>query len=641
MQKKTYDEEKRDAFGRMFKPDAALRDAIRGMHPASNVVMKNSKKAPPVEYAIVRRSVPRLQSVFNAAPTVPETENNNSAPAEISKRTYKPDDANTDYTTLINDAVKNGNYAKAAEYEKLRNLKISDMGLPYSVTDNFNYIDKNGYGGAADRLYNQIESYNQNGFNYDYKSDPRYQQILSQQKKEAKTQFENGLAELSARFGGDVPANLIGGLLKTSQDTIDAADNYIPQLWQMAQDMWINEGNQLYNQYNLASMRAADDYNKWAADRGFYTQGFENEYGRGLNERNYNRNVLESDRNYNEDVRRYNQDFGEDVRRYDKNYNEDVRRYDKDFGEDVRRYNQDFGEDVRRYNQNYNRAVYESDRDFGENAWRYNNEHWIKGGIERPTIPTVTTPAPVTTTPTTTTPQGFNLTNKEAGALVAAVAEKEGMTPLQAEEFANSVVSKSEATENPSVLMLENKEDSSQTDEQVFAKNVAQAINETPAEAAPEASYFSDLPPHWTSFFSKERPKISKTSQYAQDLIAQKLQKETQPESLPIEETAVNYYNNIPDISLTKEQTNAVSNALTSIMEKAINAGLTKEEAYDVAVNSVASASPASSTKKSTPASTQPKSTSSNTQKKSTDKTNETSGKVSIDADGNIIFKKK
>jgi hypothetical protein len=312
MEKLTLDEQQRDAFGRMLKPDAARRAAQRAEHPANNVVMKKSKKAPPVEYAIVRRTVPRLQSVWDAistvpaaaptvpaaAPTVPETKNNNSAPAEISKRTYKPYNANTDYTTLINDAVKSGNYAKAAEYEKLRNLKIGDMGLPYPVTDNFNYIDKNGYGGAADRLYNQIENYNQNGFNYDYKSDPRYQQILSQQKKEAKTQFENGLAELSARFGGDVPANLIGGLLKTSQDTIDAADNYIPQLWQMAQDMWMNEGNQLYNQYNLASMRAADDYNKWAADRGFYTQGFENEYGRGIDTRNFN-----------EDVRRNNRDF--------------------------------------------------------------------------------------------------------------------------------------------------------------------------------------------------------------------------------------------------------------------------------------------------------------------------------------------
>ena len=302
--------------------------------------------------------------------------------------------------------------------------------------------------------------------------------------------------------------------------------------------------------------------------------------------------------------------------------------------------------------------------DFGENAWRYNNEHWIKGGIERPTIPTVTTPAPVTTTPTTTTPQGFNLTNKEAGALVAAVAEKEGMTPLQAEEFANSVVSQGEITENHPVLVPENDENTSQDAEQVFAENVAQAII-TPTNTAPhptrleyttgkqsnaEDIYPSDIPEHWISFFSKERPKISKTSQYAQDLISQKLQKETQPETLPIEETAVNYYNNIPDISPTKEQTNAVSNAIASLMEKAIEAGFSEEEAYDVAASVVAETiapanvpkSTSSSTqKKSTSSNTQKKSTSSSAQKKSTDKTNETSGKVSIDADGNIIFKKK
>ena len=166
-------------------------------------------------------------------------------------------DPNVDYAAKKTEAVNSGNYAQAAQYEKLRNEKIGDLQLPYALTDDFNYIDRNGYGGAADRLYRQIENYNQNGFNYDYKNDPRYQQLLNQQKKEAETQYENGLAELSQRFGGDVPANLVAGLLKAKQDTIDSADSYIPQLWQMAQDMWMNEGNQLYNQYNLAAARAA------------------------------------------------------------------------------------------------------------------------------------------------------------------------------------------------------------------------------------------------------------------------------------------------------------------------------------------------------------------------------------------------
>ena len=324
-----------------------------------------------------------------AVPEVPNTKNNNSAPAAMPKRTYKPYDANTDYTTLINDAVKSGNYALAAEYERLRNLKIGDMGLPYEVTDNFNYIDRNGYGGEADRLYNAIEQYNRDGFNYDYKSDPRYQQILAQQKKEAEAQFENGLAELSQRFGGDVPANLIGGLLKTSQDTIDAADNYIPQLWQMAQDMWMNEGNQLYNQYNLASMRASDDYNKWAIDREFYTQGFENKYGRGIDERNFN-----------EDVRRNNRDFDWTEKTDTRNFNEDVRRNNRDFDWTEKTDTRNFNEDVRRNNRDFDWTEKTDTRNFDwtknmdllnfkENAWRYNNEHRIKGGIERPTIPTV------------------------------------------------------------------------------------------------------------------------------------------------------------------------------------------------------------------------------------------------------------
>ena len=43
----------------------------------------------------------------------------------------------TDYTALIEQAVKSGNYAGAALLEQQRNNKISDMGLNYEQTNQY------------------------------------------------------------------------------------------------------------------------------------------------------------------------------------------------------------------------------------------------------------------------------------------------------------------------------------------------------------------------------------------------------------------------------------------------------------------------------------------------------------------------
>ena len=283
---------------------------------------------------------------------------------------YKPYNPDMDYSILIDYAVKNGNYALAAEYERLRNMKIGDMGIEYSPTDMFNYMDRKGYGGKLESLYNQIEDYNNQEFKYDYESDPIYRQILAQQKKDAQTQYENGLAELSQRFGGDVPANLIGGLLKTRQETIDAADNYIPQLWEMARNMWMNEGDQLYSQYDLTSMLADEDYNKWKENRDFITAGNENEYARNIDERNfeedvnrYERSVYENDRDYDENLRRYNQEYDRGILESDRNYDRGVLESDRNYERGVLE-----------SDRNYDRGVLESDRDYERRVAEYEDE---------------------------------------------------------------------------------------------------------------------------------------------------------------------------------------------------------------------------------------------------------------------------
>ena len=67
----------------------------------------------------------------------------------------------TDYSALIEQAVKSGNYAGAALLEQQRNNKIADMGLNYEQTNNYGqYLPQNGTspGGSANSVYTYNDS---------------------------------------------------------------------------------------------------------------------------------------------------------------------------------------------------------------------------------------------------------------------------------------------------------------------------------------------------------------------------------------------------------------------------------------------------------------------------------------------------
>ena len=158
------------------------------------------------------------------------------------------------------------------------------MGLGWGASGMWNYLDTQGYGGQLDAKYDEIQDYFSKDFEYDYRTDDRYNAILRQKQKEAEKAYNDGYAALSTQFEGDIPVNMINKLLTTKQDIIDSADSYIPQLWQMAQDMYISKGNQLYNQYGILADRAAEDYNKFLTDRNFRAQGVNDAYDRKVSE---------------------------------------------------------------------------------------------------------------------------------------------------------------------------------------------------------------------------------------------------------------------------------------------------------------------------------------------------------------------
>lgn len=66
--------------------------------------------------------------------TNPNRKTTTSTGSGGTKKTY---DSNADYQSLINEAVKNNDYASAAQYEQLRNQKIIGEGLNYDTTSKY------------------------------------------------------------------------------------------------------------------------------------------------------------------------------------------------------------------------------------------------------------------------------------------------------------------------------------------------------------------------------------------------------------------------------------------------------------------------------------------------------------------------
>lgn len=204
------------------------------------------------------------------APTPPKGVNVNGIPVQ----------REPNYTQEgINDA-ESGNVVGSMFKEKMHNAKDGYYGLGYGASGIFNYIDPKGYSGLLEGKRKEIQDYFNQGFNYNYEDDPEYQVIRKLKEKEADKAYKDGYAQMSRAFDGDIPVNMINKLLATKSDIEDQADNYIPQLRQLAYNMHMDKGNALYNQYNMLGAEAEDDYNRWLTDRNYITSGIESNWNR-------------------------------------------------------------------------------------------------------------------------------------------------------------------------------------------------------------------------------------------------------------------------------------------------------------------------------------------------------------------------
>jgi hypothetical protein len=178
-----------------------------------------------------------------------------------------------------------------------------------------------------DGLMSQIM--NREKFSYDMNADALYQQAKDMYTNQANMGMQNAMAQASALTGGygSSYGQMVGQQAYAQQ--MQGLNNMLPELYQNALNQYINEGNELYNRYNMVANQENLDYgryrdsmNDYLAERDYlnsiYNTEAERDYNRYLDERNY---TYQTDRDAIADSR-YEQEWAasEEQRLHDNAY---------------------------------------------------------------------------------------------------------------------------------------------------------------------------------------------------------------------------------------------------------------------------------------------------------------------------------
>ena len=211
---------------------------------------------------------------------------------------------------------------------------------------------------------------NREKFSYDLNGDALYQQYKDQYVTQGQQAMMDTMGQAAALTGGygNSYAQTVGQ--QTYQGYLQQLNDKIPELYQLALDQYIREGEDLYNQYGLFADRDNTDYGRYRDtvsdyfnDRDYYTNLYNTERAFDYDDfRNmiaddkwqteFDRGVLESDRNYQLNLDQFDWQKIMD----DKNYNLNVDQFNHG-----------------KYVDEQNLAGNAEDRAYGKQQDNYNN----------------------------------------------------------------------------------------------------------------------------------------------------------------------------------------------------------------------------------------------------------------------------
>ena len=227
----------------------------------------------------------------------------------------------------------------------------------------------------SDAVKNNLTSVlNGKKFSYDVGSDKLFSQYKDSYTKAGKTAIEDTVGNASTLTGGYANSYAVTAGQQAYDSYISKLNDKIPELEQRAYERYRDEEDSAYKRLNTLIGLENTDYDRYRDNVADYNTNREFEYNKNkdaqaqknwqaqfdrdkyVNDRDYDRSVLESDRKYNRDVLENDRDYNRGVYESDRKYNRDVLENDRD----------------------YNRGVYENDRDYAQKVNDSDRNYQIK-----------------------------------------------------------------------------------------------------------------------------------------------------------------------------------------------------------------------------------------------------------------------
>lgn len=159
----------------------------------------------------------------------------------------------------------------------------SGGGGSFSYESAPSYVSK--YQSQIDELAQQI--LNRDAFSYDPETDPTYQQYKQSYTKNGQRAMQDTLGQVSARTGGLASSYAGSAAQQTYDNYMSALADKIPELRQLAYEMYQDEGNTMLNNLGVLQGLEQSDYNQYLNQLSQYNTDRSFDYGLFSDQRNY------------------------------------------------------------------------------------------------------------------------------------------------------------------------------------------------------------------------------------------------------------------------------------------------------------------------------------------------------------------
>ena len=193
----------------------------------------------------------------------------------------------------------------------------------------YSYSKEDTFADIMDKILNREE------FSYDFNADALYQQYKDKYIKQGKLAMQDTIGQASAMTGGygNSYAQSVGQ--QAYQSHLENLNDIIPELYSMAYDRYNQEGQDLYNQYNMLSQDKAMDYSMWGdkynrlvGDRDYWGTEANNSYNKDRGEYETDRTFEQTNHNTEEGYKYQSWADAVDQERWEKDYDLSKRQVD-------------------------------------------------------------------------------------------------------------------------------------------------------------------------------------------------------------------------------------------------------------------------------------------------------------------------